>query len=299
MKEFKSYLTEDIGKTLKDVKEIKYESNDPKKIISDFLNNLGLLQIRRPGVRDRMAVNLLKEIIQKYNIPVDNRVSGRDIYISGPISKHPHGNYHSFFLAEALLKAANCGFIVNPASNPHPENAGWADCMRTDLMRMFSETNTIVLIEKWETSLGAKVEKAVGVYAKEIKNAYLKVKKVIKEDNPLSVIETGIDVTILESPEFSNVLKMVQKEAGVSYEYITEIFIAKKVLDSIPKIDPTYMALDFTNMLQTTGQKIADVIKKDGEEIGKKLLKDIEKTIGVWSWSDSHFNNYLKEVWAE
>lgn len=76
------------------------------------------------------------------------------IYIAGPMTGIPEFNYPAFNAETKRLRALGY-HVENPAENPTCD--GWADYMRAAITQLVS-CNAIVLLPKWDTSKGAKLE---------------------------------------------------------------------------------------------------------------------------------------------
>ena len=78
------------------------------------------------------------------------------IYISGPISGLPAGNYESFLEAEDAITEKG-----HEAINPHKVcqhmTGSWLDYMRADIKALM-DADAILLIDGWSDSRGAVVE---------------------------------------------------------------------------------------------------------------------------------------------
>ena len=80
------------------------------------------------------------------------------VYIAGPISYQPNGNYAAFSLATKIVR--NMGHI---AKNPHefcsdiPRSAPWGTFIRRGLKQLM-ECTDIILLPGWESSDGASLE---------------------------------------------------------------------------------------------------------------------------------------------
>ncbi len=79
------------------------------------------------------------------------------VYIAGPMSGLPDFNYPAFNAAAERLRAA--GFdVLNPAENPVPPCGTWLAYMRMALAQLVT-CDTVVLLNGWERSKGAKIER--------------------------------------------------------------------------------------------------------------------------------------------
>ena len=82
-------------------------------------------------------------------------------YLSGPMTGLPDNGYPAFQVAAERLRAQGVQII-----SPHeiiPPGAGpwtWAQHMRVDLAALLT-ADVIVMLPGWETSRGARLEKAV------------------------------------------------------------------------------------------------------------------------------------------
>lgn len=87
------------------------------------------------------------------------------VYIAGPMSGLPDLNFPAFHAEAARLRAI--GFdVVNPAEINVDPSAGWAACMRADIVQLVT-CHAIALLPGWEKSRGAALEwqiaKALGM----------------------------------------------------------------------------------------------------------------------------------------
>lgn len=83
----------------------------------------------------------------------------KKVYISGPMTGLPEYNYPAFH--EAAHKLREAGYEpINPADFPIQEDWEWADYMRQDIPRL-CEADHIYLLDGWENSKGATVEKSI------------------------------------------------------------------------------------------------------------------------------------------
>ena len=78
------------------------------------------------------------------------------IYISGPISGLPDGNFEAFREAEEAITERG-----HTAINPHTDCAGfiggWSDYMRADIRAMM-DADAVLMLPDWEKSRGAALE---------------------------------------------------------------------------------------------------------------------------------------------
>lgn len=98
-----------------------------------------------------------KEILDKLATKRERKVKPI-VYISGPMTGKPNHNHEAFMEAEKFLR--KIGFNVwNPAYNPR-EGYEWEDYMKVDLVGLLS-CDLIFLLDGWEDSRGAKLEKYI------------------------------------------------------------------------------------------------------------------------------------------
>lgn len=83
------------------------------------------------------------------------------VYISGPITGVEDLNRQAFAQAAKALKSVGL-IAVNPHDNGVPEWAPWQAHMRADL-KMLVDCDALVLLQGWEKSRGAKLERQVAV----------------------------------------------------------------------------------------------------------------------------------------
>lgn len=83
------------------------------------------------------------------------------VYISGPITGIEQLNRPAFEQAAIKLQAAGLT-AVNPHDNGQPEWAPWQTHMRADL-KILVDCDALVLLQGWEKSKGAKLERLVAV----------------------------------------------------------------------------------------------------------------------------------------
>lgn len=89
----------------------------------------------------------------------------KTIYISGPISKMPNGNFHEFAAVEEKLNAMGHQ-TINPHTickdiNPNDFLTAkdfWNACMRQCLNIMCQKAQEVVTLDGWEQSEGAQLE---------------------------------------------------------------------------------------------------------------------------------------------
>jgi hypothetical protein len=100
-----------------------------------------------------MTKKILKEN-QKMNY---SEIEGKKVYVSGPMTGIKDFNYPAFECAELFFK--NLGAVVY---SPHkaPCFKSWEDYMRYDI-KMLCDCEYIFMLEGWENSKGAKIEKYI------------------------------------------------------------------------------------------------------------------------------------------
>jgi hypothetical protein len=77
-------------------------------------------------------------------------------YLSGPMTGMPDANRAAFTEAAASLRRRGAS-VINPAENGLPEDAGWAEHLRTDIRDMM-DCNAIHMLPGWSSSKGARLE---------------------------------------------------------------------------------------------------------------------------------------------
>lgn len=82
----------------------------------------------------------------------------RFIYISGPMSGYPECNYPEFFRVEKLLQQQGL-LTVNPANNDTGKS--YREIIRGDLLMLINNCDGLALLDGWEHSRGAKVERHI------------------------------------------------------------------------------------------------------------------------------------------
>lgn len=81
-------------------------------------------------------------------------MSGRRLYVAGPMTGYPDLNYPAFTAAAVMLRAAGWE-VVSPAEiNTGFEHEGWDACMTRDLQQLVTCWG-IYLLPGWEQSRGA------------------------------------------------------------------------------------------------------------------------------------------------
>lgn len=106
----------------------------------------------------------------------------KKVYLAGPMSNRPYFNFPAFHEAAAVLR--NKGFeVFSPAecdqdrggdfwkacpngtheelSQTNTPQINYKDCMRIDLNWILDHADAIALMPDWETSKGARAEKAL------------------------------------------------------------------------------------------------------------------------------------------
>jgi hypothetical protein len=88
------------------------------------------------------------------------------VYLSGPITGMPNGNYDAFLSAELRIRRPSATehtyiFVRNPQKIPHKkQNPTYADYMRDGIVAML-ECDAVVMLPGWVNSRGACIERAV------------------------------------------------------------------------------------------------------------------------------------------
>lgn len=80
-------------------------------------------------------------------------------YISGPMSNRPDFNYPAFFAAADQLREMGCE-PLNPAEGVEDTSKHWTYYMRLAI-RLLMDADEIWMLEGWEESRGAKLEKQI------------------------------------------------------------------------------------------------------------------------------------------
>lgn len=296
--------------TLDDVKEIKYDSGSSKEIITSFLSNkVNLLKLGESIDKGQPEISFFRQIIRdnpQINIP---QIDATKVYISGPMTKHPFANYHSFYLAEAILIEGGIEQfnIINPATIKHVPGSGWVDFMINDIKGMLLNTNMLVLIEGWESSLGARVEKIVAENVQAFKEVlkrnvvetetYEKFKGEVSHESLF-----GNDEKIFNSNAFQAILKKMSVLAKVDFNYIYEIFKSKKVFDSLKITNSNYKIAELKNIvdINVIERAIANAIKSlnlyDEQKKNKKFINHYLEKVSdeflkyyAFDWDDNIF----------
>lgn len=83
-------------------------------------------------------------------------MSGRRIYVAGPMTGKPDLNFPVFHAAAAALRAEGWE-VVNPAEINADPSAGWHDCMRADIKQLV-DCHAVLMLPGWEWSKGASLE---------------------------------------------------------------------------------------------------------------------------------------------
>jgi hypothetical protein len=82
------------------------------------------------------------------------------VYISGPMTGYPDFNREAFHKAEVKLDAA--GFdAVNPAKFPEQKGWVWHHYMRYDIKLLVTDCTSIYMLDGWQHSRGAKLEREI------------------------------------------------------------------------------------------------------------------------------------------
>lgn len=84
-------------------------------------------------------------------------------YIAGPMTGYPEFNHPAFHAKAAELRAAGED-VINPAENDAEIGLDqpWDTYLRRDLVLLAEKCNKIVLLDGWEKSMGATLERHVG-----------------------------------------------------------------------------------------------------------------------------------------
>ena len=85
------------------------------------------------------------------------------VYVSGPMTGLPEYNYPNFMRVEKQLLDLGLGIdVINPAHTGVQEGWVWQDYMKHDLKLLLDKpVNVLILLEGWESSRGARLEKLV------------------------------------------------------------------------------------------------------------------------------------------
>lgn len=105
------------------------------------------------------AVEVIKRLVQVAYLTdggdISDRVKGKKVYLSGPITGKK--NYKGLFLfAEELTKMCDVSRIYNPASDI-PDSFSYEEAMKRCVTAL-AEYDTIMLLPGWRSSKGAKIE---------------------------------------------------------------------------------------------------------------------------------------------
>lgn len=84
------------------------------------------------------------------------------LYLSGPMTGLPEYNYPEFFRVATLLESMGYK-VINPANTGVQDGWIWRDYLKKDLVDLLQNNVTsIILLEGWDNSKGAKLEIQVG-----------------------------------------------------------------------------------------------------------------------------------------
>lgn len=105
------------------------------------------------------AVEVIKRLAQVAYLTdgedISDRVKGKKVYLSGPITGKK--NYKGLFsFTEELVKLCDALRIYNPASQI-PDSLDYEDAMKRCVTAL-AEYDTIVMLPGWHTSKGARLE---------------------------------------------------------------------------------------------------------------------------------------------
>ena len=110
------------------------------------------------------AVEVIKRLVQVAYLTdggdISDRVKGKKVYLSGPITGKK--NYKGLFLfAEELAKMCDVSRIYNPASDI-PNSFSYEEAMKRCVAALV-EYDTIVMLPGWHTSKGARLERDIAL----------------------------------------------------------------------------------------------------------------------------------------
>lgn len=110
------------------------------------------------------AVEVIKRLAQVAYLTdggdISDRVKGKKVYLSGPITGKK--NYKGLFLfAEELAKMCDVSRIYNPASDI-PNSFSYEEAMKRCVAALV-EYDTIVMLPGWYTSKGARLERDIAL----------------------------------------------------------------------------------------------------------------------------------------
>lgn len=82
-------------------------------------------------------------------------VTGKTLYVAGPMTGYPDYNYPTFRLAEQWLR--DHGYeVLNPTSNK-PDDPTWDNYMRASIVQV-TQADGIAVLRNWQMSAGAALE---------------------------------------------------------------------------------------------------------------------------------------------
>jgi hypothetical protein len=93
----------------------------------------------------------------RYAVLMPGQLTGKTVYVAGPMAGHTDLNAPAFQAGENLAHAAGALRVLNPSG--HPLDWSRRQYMVTDLA-MLSQCDTILVLPGWEHSLGARAEVA-------------------------------------------------------------------------------------------------------------------------------------------
>lgn len=110
------------------------------------------------------AVEVIKRLAQVAYLTdgedISDRVKGKKVYLSGPITGKK--NYKGLFaFTEELVKLCDALRIFNPASQI-PDSLDYEDAMKRCVAALV-EYDTIVMLPGWHTSKGARLERDIAL----------------------------------------------------------------------------------------------------------------------------------------
>ena len=257
---------------------------DAEQIIIDYLGD-DLAYAEDSGKSARSLEKLIA-VIEDMGIKI-KPLSGKGVYISGPMSGVPFANRFSFYIASALLKLYNPGFdVVDPAALVKAEQTtgqgrkisggfGWLEFLQIDIRTMLNRTDNILLINGWGRSKGALVELIVADNIKELKQALMPSYLEATAHTPAQ--RGGADIPKVDSltkpltdnKKFQIVLDKIIKSTGMGeteQQIMKEVFEADTVIRSIMNASDNFTKTFFDDFLigeneRTLKIKIAERIK--------------------------------------